>query len=127
MVDPPNWWLIKLHVIENPIDISNIFNQHFVNIGPTLSASVPSSNADFRNYVNQENSTFELKRLSQDEVLEIINNLQNNKASGLDKIPVNLLKLSSRYVFKSLTHIFHLSLDTGILHVQYLLIGKMPE
>ena len=38
-----------------------------------------------------------------------------NKASGLDTIPANLLKYSANYVSKSLTHIFNLSIDTGIL------------
>ena len=100
--------------LQNPFDIANAFNQHFVNIGPELASSIPSPNTDFRNYVKQTNSTFELTQLSQSEIFEI-NNLHINKASGLDTIPANLLKYSANYVSKSLTHIFNLSIDTGIL------------
>ena len=101
--------------LQNPFDIAKAFNQHFVDIGPELASSIPSPTTNFRNYVKQTNSTFELTQLSQSEIIEIMNNLHINKASGLDTIPANLLKYSANYVSKSLSHIFNLSIDTGIL------------
>ena len=101
--------------MQNPFDIANAFDQHFVNIGPELASSIPSPNTAFRNYVKQTNSTFELTQLSQSGITEIINNLHINRASGLYTIPAKLLKYSANYVCKSLTHIFNLSIHTGIL------------
>ena len=40
---------VKGATLQNPFDIANAFNQHFVNIGPELASSIPSPNTDFRN------------------------------------------------------------------------------
>jgi hypothetical protein len=43
-----------------------------------------------------------------------LRNLKANKYTGLDKIPVKILKLASDIIAPSLTFIFNLSLATGI-------------
>ena len=48
-------------------------------------------------------------------IAQIIQALPTNKASGLDGIPVALLKIGAPVIVKSLTHIFNLSINRGIL------------
>ena len=47
------------------------------------------------------------------EIENIINNLNNNKASDIYNMPAKLLKIGIKYTSKQLTHIFNHSFLTG--------------
>lgn len=48
--------------------------------------------------------------VSQDQVLEIVKNLKNSKATDLDNIDTNTIKLAIEEILPALTHVVNLSL-----------------
>ena len=99
----------------SPNDVSNAFNNHFVEVGPNLGKQISQSPVDFSSFITPAESTFELVDLTVAEIAQIIQALPTNKASDLDGIPVALLKIGAPVIEKSLTHIFNLSINRGIL------------
>ena len=101
----------KLFVNENVVSdsklIAEVFNDYFVDIGPKLAAEYddePSNNNQpiIDSTSQSTRACFSLK------------GLKASKATGLDKIPAKILKLSSSIIAPSLTFRFNLSLATGI-------------
>ena len=81
--------------ITDPYKISNIFNKYFVNIGPEIDKSIAKSKHDFSKYLQEIhcNKTFFLTPTTRNEIYDIINSLDNNKATGPNSIPVFILKI----------------------------------
>ena len=108
------------NTISDPKIIAEFFNEYFVNIGPRLAseASKEFSDDELTNNNNQpdiqKNFIFYFLQISVENVALTLRNLKSNKSTGLDKIPAKILKLSSDIITPYLTHIFNLSLETGI-------------
>ena len=101
--------------------ITEELNDYFISIGSKLAAEYenePSTNVDYppANYnINQSSDTFlKFSPILVDSVASTLRNLKACKATGLDKIPAKILKLSANIIAPSLTFIFNLSLATGI-------------
>ena len=100
--------------------IAEFFNEYFVNIGPGLASEASKEFSDDELTSNnnqpdiQKNSTFYFSQISVENVALTLRNLKSNKSTGQDKIPAKILQLSSDIIAPSLTHIFNLSLETGI-------------
>ena len=102
--------------------IAEFFNEYFVNIGPRLAseASKEFSDDELTNNNNQtdiqKNSTFYFSQISVENVA--LHDIAQFKIQQIyragQNIPVKILKLSSDIIAPSLTHIFNLSLVTGI-------------
>jgi hypothetical protein len=96
------------------------FNDYFVNIGPKLASEASREFHDegLPNNCSRpgtiSNSPFCFFEISIENVSMTLRNLKANKSTGLDKIPVKILKLASDIIAPSLTFIFNLSLATGI-------------
>ena len=73
-----------------------------------------------------ETRTFDFKEIREQGVLDLINDLQTNKASGLDNIPASLIKPVSRFIVKPLTHIYNLSLMQGKVPSQFKMSRVSP-
>ena len=58
--------------------------------------------------------TFSFKPVTPKEVLEIVRNLKNSKATGLDTIDTNTIKLIIEEILPALTHVVNLSLKSEI-------------
>lgn len=94
----------------NLSDITNIFNDYFININ------------DNDNYLNSNKTTnrtnimnsIYLTPTSEDEIDRIITNLQNTNSVGYDNINTNILKIVSKKISYPLTHIINQSLENGI-------------
>ena len=98
--------------ITNAADIANIFNKHFVEIGPNLAADVPlpTNGKSATDYIPSVTSSFEIQSIEAKDVLELIQKLNIRKASGYDKVSNKLLKIAAPYIYKSLADIFNLSI-----------------
>ncbi|CAB4020997.1 Hypothetical predicted protein, partial [Paramuricea clavata] len=98
--------------------IANKLNDYFVNIGPSLALGVEENHhtsAGATNRGNLEcNTTFCFSDISVHQVLNNLKQLVTSKATGVDKIPAKVLKLSADIIAPSLTTIFNQSLHTGI-------------
>ena len=104
-------------LIDDPNMISKTLNYFFVNVGPNTEKSIPHNPViQPEKYLKSKNQIeFLIARISNDEVLDIINNLES-KSTGLQSIPVNLLKLIPDLIILPLCKIISNSFSSGIFH-----------
>ena len=96
--------------------IANAFNEYFTNIGPNLASKIPAcpySFNDFTTHISNDASLF-LFPTNNSEVLSIISKLPSRAASGVDDIPICILKRNSEIISSPLTYIINLSLSNGV-------------
>jgi Skp family chaperone for outer membrane proteins len=99
--------------ISSDADISNHFNQYFLNVAKNLNSNVPSNSMDPCLYMTSstEKSLF-FQPTSEEEILQIISNLKNS-SSGYDDIKVKLIKSVKHDILTPLAHICNLSFKEG--------------
>ena len=107
--------------VSDPTFIVEELNDYFISIGSKLASEYEnktSTNVDdlSGNYTfNQSSDTFlKFSPIHVDSVASTLRGLKACKATGLDKIPAKILKLSADIIEPSLTFIFNVSLATGI-------------
>ena len=94
----PDAFLLKNSNINvtNPVDIANKFNEYFVSVGPQSAKKIPkdSSNTSFESYFkgNYVESMF-IEPVTENELLNEIINLNENKSAGHDEITLKYLNL----------------------------------
>ena len=96
-------------IISDPVEISNKFNEYFINVGPKLAERIQNINVNFTTLLGERsvNSLF-LDAVTEKEVEIEIGNLNGNKSCGHDEIPPKLVKEISKHVIKP--HIYNQSL-----------------
>ena len=103
--------------ITDPPLIADTFNEFFVNVGTRLSSMIVLNNdtLTFENFLTTPvRSIFTLKQVSENEILNIINSMENKKSSGQDDLSNKLIKSIKNEISRSLTLIINQSLTTGI-------------
>ena len=95
-------------------DIPNAFNSNFTDLGKILSQNIPISYNSPESFINELTDEFIFCEITEHEVFQVLSSMSPNKASGLDKLPVKLVKIAAPYITKSLTAIFNRSISTGI-------------
>ena len=100
--------------ISTPNELAETFNSHFSGIGENLARDIPHVDIAPEDYVERTDKNFPLTQIGKTEVHKLINQLENNKATGLDKIPCKLLKLAVDIISPSLTFIFNRSIESGV-------------
>ena len=100
--------------IDNPSDITTNFNDFFINIGPDTDSKIPvSQNIIPEAFLKERNQMdFVLAHVTEVEVLEIINTL-DNKAMGPNSIPLKLLKLIPDLIIIPLCRLINKSFSSG--------------
>ena len=76
----------------SPGDIAEAFNNHFTNIGQSLTQEIPSLEIDPLAYVNPVDGLFSVQRINIQKVIKLLKAIDVGKATGLDIIPNKLLK-----------------------------------
>ena len=77
----------------DPIEISNMFNEYFTNIGPKLASTVTTNTGHFTQYLsNNHNKSFFFIPTNNGEILKVVQSLKPSKSCGHDEISVKLLK-----------------------------------
>ena len=101
-------------LVSNPDEVTNIFNDFFVNIGPSIAGKIPKSSKHFKNFLKNPiiNSLF-LNPTNINEIKKIINNLNNKKAVGPNSIPINILKANVDFFATHLSRLINLSFHQG--------------
>ena len=100
-------------VVDDLADIADIFNEHFSTVGERLvSNATPRSSVDENIHLTPINSLEGKCTLPDitEYVQKEISSMSVGKATGPDGISVKMLQIASRYITKSLTHIFNLSI-----------------
>ena len=87
-------------VVSDPKLIAETFNDYFINIGPNLAAEINDESYDEESQLDDSASLssdtqFYFSQINVSSVTLTLQNLKANKATGLDKIPAKILKLSS--------------------------------
>ena len=110
----PNVLISGDHEIYNPVDISNLFCNHFSSIAVNLDNSIPASPLDPLYCMPQPkaNSCLIIPT-TPCEVISIIMKLEN-KSGDINTIPVFIYKLISRSIAPILCDIFNSSVGSGI-------------
>ena len=109
-------YLLSQHgeVVNDLADIADIFNEHFSTVGERLvSNATPRGIVDNNIHLTRINSLegkCTLPDITEEYVQKQISSMSVVKATGPDGISVKMLQIASRYITKSLTHIFNISI-----------------
>ena len=106
--------------------MAEAFNDHFTNIGQVLAQEVPAAAVNPEFYLLHTDKAFCLKTPSLDVVINLLRNIDEKKATGLDMIPRKLLKMAASIVAPSLTAIFTKSIITGIYPSEWKMARVTP-
>lgn len=99
----------------NLFDITNGFNDFFVNIGPSLAKNIGSTDESVLADINEQYPHIRMfDPPTSKEVHDIILDMKNS-AAGHDEIRSSLLKKVAVYIVEPLTHVLSLSLKTGVV------------
>ena len=105
---------INIITIDDPKQITNDFNDYFVNIASKLVSNLSQLPHNLQTYLLsptlnslyfQPTTLFEIKKL--------VNNIQPKNNFGTDEVPSSILKTTPDNVLFALTHVFNLSLING--------------
>ena len=102
-------------IIDNAKEIAESLNDYFVNVGPNTDKNIPHNPViNTEKYMQTRiQYNFLIDNITEDEVLDVINQCEN-KSTGPQSIPVNLLKLIPDLIITPLCNIIHKSFSTGI-------------
>lgn len=100
--DQKHWNVFRIkdstgNLITDDTQMSNVFNEHFVNVADKIAKTIPRTSSSPLRYLrdNSKNSLY-LEPVTNFKVEDIISNLDSAKAVGPPSIPVNLLKTLKR-------------------------------
>ena len=103
-------------ILTNPQDISNKFNDFFVNIGPKLASDIHNTGENYYDYLKDvAPSSMYLRPIVERDVIKIIDKFNPNKGAGNDNIGNFIVKKVANEIVEPLTRIFNLSISTGIV------------
>lgn len=98
--------------INESIKIANNFNEYFISVGEKLAGNI-SRNLDYVEKKSLCDHSIFLYPATENELIEIISQLKNKKAPGIENIKAETLKLISNYITKPLTYVVNKSLEQG--------------
>lgn len=112
--DTVNFLNINGATITNKQEIVENFNEYFVSIGSRLASKIPNSSTIYSNYLKSPNpNCFSLHPTNPTEIIEIVSNFNNKRSSGVDNIPVNIMKSSIVFIADPISKIINSSFNTG--------------
>ena len=101
------------NIIHNPVDISDKFNDFFINVGPTLSKKIPSMNTSVTKYIARSEKSIYLTPTNEEEICRIMNNFRES-SPGWDAIAAKTVKPIVPYISLPLVKIINLSMEEGV-------------
>ena len=108
--DMPSLFTHEGRDLADPLEIANVFNVYFANIGKNLPTK----------------ETLQFKCVTKDYTIKAIDNLENKNSSGHDGISNTLLKTIKNDISQSLTIIRNQMLTTGIFPDAFKLSKVIP-
>ena len=113
-------------VLTKASDIANAFNHYFVNVGKSLSQTIPKVDVSFSSFLfNPLPRRCFLSPMSVQEIQDTIS-LQAGKASGPFSIPVSLLKSLNSIIGKPLEILHNLSFSSGTVPDSFKMACVIP-
>ena len=110
----PDYIQSEDRTLHNLKDITNAFNKYYVNVGPSLAASIDQQNIRKFNLppMPTPNSLF-LMPCTEEEISGLMKILKPKTSSGHDNISPKILKQISQSMIKPILHVINISLTTG--------------
>ena len=100
--------------MNDSLQITNYFNDYFVNVANNLVSDLPQTSHSFQIFMQSPTlSTLYLYPTSLTEIKKLISDLQPKKSTGIDEISPTILKSTPDNILIALTHVFNLSLGCG--------------
>ena len=113
---PPTQLFYKGELVTSPYCLASTMNNFFIQKVKDLQKRIPPCKNNPLKHLQQAMSTrsctLKFEHVHPDEVLEIVKNLRNSKAAGLDDFDTRTLKLIIHDILPALTHVINLSVDT---------------
>ena len=105
----------RKEITEN-CEIANKFNTLFTNIGPDQSKHINyTGDKTYKTYLKEPNKvSLIFEKVSETNVMQIINNLPNKTSCGFDGISTIVMKSIKHVIIKSLTLIINQIINTGV-------------
>jgi hypothetical protein len=103
--------------LENPKETANAFNKYYTNIITNLNIKYSDTCKSLKLLNNLKLGNIvevEIIPVSEAEVINIIKSLKSKNAAGYNGISSKILKQCAHKTIKPLTHIYSLSLTTGV-------------
>ena len=101
--------------LDNPLDIANEFNSFFTNAGKKIANEITPTTKLPKSYLpNDSEQKLEFSKVSQAEVVNIIQGFQSKSSFDREGISMKLMKYVALEISHPLSHIFSLSLEQGI-------------
>ena len=101
--------------VTNSDQIANIFNEYFVNVGPSFAKNIDIVNKDPVDYLSRNYpASMYLRETDENEIVNVIMKQKSNKACGYDDISIDVVKYTADILCTPLSFIFNSSLVKGI-------------
>ena len=112
----PELFKLDGKLITDKIDIANQFNTFFTNIGPSLASKITTDgNKTYKSFLNEPSAhEFTFNKITEVDVLNIIDKLPSKAISGVDGISQILLKHIKNEICRPVTLILNQCLTNGI-------------
>ena len=113
--------------LSDPAQIVEQFCRYFTNIVPSLANHLPVSQKSYRSFLsgNFVNSSF-FEEISQQEVVNLCSSLRSDTATGFDNVPMSLIKETITLISSPLSHIFNLSITSGMVPMELKIARVVP-
>ena len=103
-------------IINKPREVADCQNNFFFQKVSKICNSLPPPSADpmakLKSIMKGRTCSFSLSSVHPDTVEQILSNLKNSRACGLDGIDTMSLKLAGQHIIPPITHIINLSIET---------------
>ena len=99
--------------ITDNVEICDVLNEYFVNVGYNLNLSFSSCNNDFKKYIKRNIHTAYFKPISSNEIINVVEKLKSNSSAGYDGIDIKVIKKIIHLISEHLSAIFNQCLECG--------------
>ena len=119
--------------INDPLEISNIFNRYFTSVGHNLATQVPNSSHRFNEYLSPNNNfgSFFFDPVLPDDIKREILSIPKNKSYGVYSCPIRILSCAKHILSGPLADIFTVPLKgkltvprSSILETQFSILDS---
>ena len=117
-------------VVTKPDEITEHFNKYFTEIGPNLQLQICTqdqlNDKNFEEFIPNILSNFHFNETTVDVVHKLIMGISSSKATGIDALPIKLIKATAPIVVESLTALLNTIINTGIFPAEWKLARVTP-
>ncbi len=115
-------------ISSDPSEIANTFNNFFVSVGQQISNSVPPIAKSPEDYVNYEREVPEmlLQNTTPEHVKKVIKQLKPKSSIDANGVSSKMIKFIGDEIANPLSHIFNISLNSGVFPARLKLCRVIP-